>query len=107
MTERIEQLLSAIDELAPAIEETEAHHRAVRSHAFVFRHDVVPAVARLCESCDSLEAMLDDALGPLPEYRELQFPQELAERIAPISCPVLPGSGWRALRDRRDRDARC
>jgi glutamine synthetase len=75
MTERIEHLLNAIDDLALAFEKTEAHHGAVRDHALAFRHDVVPAVARLRESCDILETMVDDSLWPLPKYRELLFLQ--------------------------------
>ncbi|MBL8901199.1 MAG: hypothetical protein JNM84_26465 [Planctomycetes bacterium] len=73
MTERIEHLLTAIDDLAHAFEKTEAHHGAVRDHALAFRHDVVPGVARLRESCDILETMVDDSLWPLPKYRELLF----------------------------------
>ena len=41
--------------------------------ARAFREQVVPAMAALRETADALELVVDDALWPLPKYREILF----------------------------------
>jgi glutamine synthetase len=70
---RIESLVASIDELATVFEHAEHHGGAPREHAKTYRDKVVPAIARLRESADVIETMVDDGEWPLPKYREMLF----------------------------------
>jgi glutamine synthetase len=76
VSQRIESLIAAIDELSRAFEQAERHHGGgPRDHAAMYRDQVVPAMARLRDAADALEVVVDDSLWPLPKYRELLFLQ--------------------------------
>jgi glutamine synthetase len=70
---RIESLLAGIDALQKAFDHAEKHSGSVKDHATTYRDDVVPAVAKLRDSVDALEVLVDDELWPLPKYREMLF----------------------------------
>jgi glutamine synthetase len=70
---RIEAAQSAVEDLQRAFDAAEQGHNGPRDHATVFRNTVVPAIAKLRESCDALEQIVDDELWPLPKYREMLF----------------------------------
>jgi glutamine synthetase len=73
VAQRTETLLAGIDELQRAFDHAEKHPGSVKEHAVTYRDTVVPAIARLRESVDALELLVDDELWPLPKYRELLF----------------------------------
>jgi glutamine synthetase len=70
---RIESLLAGIDALQKAFDHAEKHSGSVKDHATTYRDDVVPAIAKLRDSVDALEVLVDDELWPLPKYREMLF----------------------------------
>jgi glutamine synthetase len=61
--------------LTSVFEQAEHHAGSPHEHAKTYRDKVVPAMARLREVADGLEAMVDDACWPLPKYREMLFLQ--------------------------------
>ena len=74
-SQHIEALIVGIDELQARFEHAEHHAGAPLDHARTYRDTVVPAISTLRESVDALEALVDDALWPLPKYREMLFIQ--------------------------------
>ena len=72
-SERIERLVDAIDDLGLAFERAEQHAGTAPEHAVLHRNDVVPKMAHLRECSDAIEVLVDDALWPLPKYREMLF----------------------------------
>ncbi|MEZ5967321.1 MAG: glutamine synthetase III [Planctomycetota bacterium] len=73
VSSRIESLLAGIEELHKIFDQAEKHGSGAKDHAVNFRDEVVPAIARLRESVDALETLVDDELWPLPKYREMLF----------------------------------
>jgi glutamine synthetase len=73
VTETIHRLKSANDQLGRerhAAEETKGGPNEV---AVAFRDRVVPVMNAVREHADLLETLVDDALWPLPKYREILF----------------------------------
>src|SRR5690606_16410056 len=73
VAQRIEALLTGIEELQKAFDQAEKHAGPVKEHAVLYRDAVIPAMNRLRETGDALEGLVDDELWPLPNYRELLF----------------------------------
>jgi glutamine synthetase len=67
----IDEFKSRTDDLATALEHSE--DGAAEKHAKHFRDSVVPKMASLRESGDSLECVIPHELWPLPTYREMLF----------------------------------
>ena len=72
---RVGALITAVDTLKDVYEKAEQNHGSLREHAAYYRDSVIPAMQKVRESCDALEAMVDDRLWPLPKYREMLFLQ--------------------------------
>ena len=64
-----------LDEVNAAFEHAEHHSGSPGEHAKTYRDKVVPGIVKLRETVDALETMVDDALWPLPKYREMLFMQ--------------------------------
>jgi glutamine synthetase len=75
MSARVEALVTGIDDLNAAFEHAEHHAGSPAEHSKTYRDKVVVAMARLRETVDLLETMVDDSLWPLPKYREMLFVQ--------------------------------
>ncbi|MEQ1634500.1 MAG: glutamine synthetase type III, partial [Planctomycetota bacterium] len=75
MSALIEQLIARIDDLGAQFEFAESHPGTPGEHAKVYRDKVATSVQRVRETADALETMVDDALWPLPKYREMLFVQ--------------------------------
>jgi glutamine synthetase len=75
MSALIEQLIARVDDLNASFEHAEHHTGAPQDHARVYRDKVTGGMARLRETVDALEVMVDDELWPLPKYREMLFVQ--------------------------------
>ena len=72
-TERIERLVTAIEDLNESFERAEKHTGSHLEHAVLYRDDVAPKM-NLVRSCsDAVELLVDDSLWPLPKYREMLF----------------------------------
>ncbi|HEX2951951.1 MAG TPA: glutamine synthetase III [Armatimonadota bacterium] len=79
-----EKLLASVtsttSDLQVAIDNLEAIHGQFNDeegdlleHAKFFKDQIIPAMNSVRESADSLESMIDDAIWPLPKYREMLF----------------------------------
>jgi glutamine synthetase len=75
MCARIEALVVGIDELQAQFDHAEQHGGAPAEHAKTYRDRVTGGIQKLRETVDALETMVDDALWPLPKYREMLFLQ--------------------------------
>jgi len=75
MSALIEQLIARVDDFNASFEHAEHHTGAPQDHARVYRDKVTGGMARLRETVDALEVMVDDELWPLPKYREMLFVQ--------------------------------
>jgi glutamine synthetase len=53
--------------------EDDGHHGDHTKHAKHYRDGVIPAMQAVREAADALELIVDDALWPLPKYREMLF----------------------------------
>jgi glutamine synthetase len=73
LTRRIGALIDAHEKLSAAFEKAERHGGSAREHATTYRDTVVPATQKVREAADALEVVVDDALWPLPKYREMLF----------------------------------
>ncbi|MBL8862283.1 MAG: glutamine synthetase III [Planctomycetes bacterium] len=73
ITDALNRLRSALGDLVKSRHQAEEHKGGVSDVARAFREDAVPAMARVREAADTLEALVDDDLWPLPKYRELLF----------------------------------
>ncbi len=78
--EHLAQITDTLNLLRPAIGDlVKARHAAEETKgtqndiARAFREEVVPAMAKVREHADRIEALVDDDLWPLPKYRELLF----------------------------------
>ncbi len=67
------QLAEAIDKLDRVRSEADAHHGDVTAHAKFYRDRVVAGMESVRTAADTLETLVDDALWPLPKYREMLF----------------------------------
>ncbi len=67
------QLTDAIEKLDKVRTEADAHHGDLTAHAKFYRDKVVPAMEAVRAAADGLELVTDDALWPLPKYREMLF----------------------------------
>jgi glutamine synthetase len=67
------RLRTAIGELEHARHEAEECKGGPPEAARAFRERVIPAMGALREIADGLECIVDDALWPLPKYREILF----------------------------------
>ncbi len=72
---RIETLVHGIDDLNAQFEHAEHHAGSPADHARTYRDRLVGSIAKLRETVDQLETMVDDELWPLPKYREMLFLQ--------------------------------
>lgn len=68
----ISSLKKAIDSLDAAMENTR-HIENEQAKAENYAAKVIPAMAKVREFADELEALVDDTLWPLPKYREMLF----------------------------------
>jgi glutamine synthetase len=75
VTTRVGGLITAADALREVYEKAEQNHGSLRDHAAYYRDTVIPAMQKVREACDALEAMVDDHIWPLPKYREMLFLQ--------------------------------
>jgi glutamine synthetase len=73
LCEGIARLRTTIGELEHARHAAEECKGGPAEAARAFREQVVPAMAALREVADGLELQVDDALWPLPKYREILF----------------------------------
>jgi glutamine synthetase len=73
LTDRVNGLIGAIETLQTAYDRAEAHHDGLKEHALISRDQVIPAMQKVREWCDLIEQVVDDALWPLPKYREMLF----------------------------------
>lgn len=75
----LEKVSTLVDDLDDAIELLEAaiekahSMKKVNLQARSYRDDVVPAMAKIRHAADSLEALVDADLWPLPSYAEMLF----------------------------------
>jgi glutamine synthetase len=65
------EFMAAIDSLEKALEKAGAVHGDAKKAARACRDAIVPAMAVCREAADALELLLDDALWPVPKYREM------------------------------------
>jgi glutamine synthetase len=65
------ELQAQSEKLDRAVEEAESDDIEVKADSLA--HRVVPALAAVREVCDKIEEVVDDALWPLPKYREMLF----------------------------------
>ncbi len=77
-TQRLTDLTAAIEKgisLANALESQRKKIEAltIEKQAFAFCDKIFPQINTLREVCDFLETLVDDALWPLPKYRELMY----------------------------------
>jgi glutamine synthetase len=70
-TERIENLLERREQLEKSIEKAESMEDI--EQAKFFAENVSQEMASLRQLCDEVEDSIDDALWPLPKYREMLF----------------------------------
>jgi glutamine synthetase len=61
--------------LQAQFDQAEQHGGAPAEHAKTYRDRVTGGIQKLRETVDALETMVDDALSPLPKYREMLFLQ--------------------------------
>ena len=73
LCEGANRLRGSIAELEHACHSAEDQKGGAAEVARAFRERVVPAMAALREVADGLEPLVDDALWPLPKYREILF----------------------------------
>jgi glutamine synthetase len=73
VTRSINELKRALDHLEQARAQADGHHGSPEQHAAAYRDLVMPAMAELRTHADALESQVDDALWPLPKYREMLF----------------------------------
>jgi glutamine synthetase len=73
LSERIARLRETIDGLDRARQEADGMHGDLRAAARFSRDRVIPAMGAVREVADVLELIVDDALWPLPKYREMLF----------------------------------
>jgi glutamine synthetase len=73
LSEGIGRLRTAIGELEHARHAAEEQKGGPADVARAFRDKVLPAMGTLREIADGLEPLVDDALWPLPKYREILF----------------------------------
>jgi glutamine synthetase len=73
LAEQVTRFRQAIDVLDRVRHEAEALHGDVRAQSRYYRDKAIPAMAQLREVGDVLELITDDALWPLPKYREMLF----------------------------------
>lgn len=69
----IDRMKTALDDLAAAHEELEEHGEDPERGAAFARDRLLPAMNAVRARADRLETMVDDAIWPLPKYRELLF----------------------------------
>ncbi len=67
------KLAGAIQDLDKTRADADAHGGDHAKHAKYYRDKVVPAMLAVREAADALELIVDDALWPLPKYREMLF----------------------------------
>jgi glutamine synthetase len=71
--EKASRLKEAIDALDHASRQVEEHTSDVLAHARLYQSSVRPAMNTVRKLADELEMVVDDALWPLPKFRELLF----------------------------------
>ncbi len=72
-TQAIGEIKRAIDALLRIQEDIEASDAEADEKAPRYRQEVLPAMNRIREHADLLERLVDDALWPLPKYRDMLF----------------------------------
>jgi glutamine synthetase len=73
VVEKASKLKEAIDALDSVSQEAEGHAGDVLSHAKLYQTKVLPPMNEVRKIADELETIVDDALWPLPKFRELLF----------------------------------
>jgi len=73
LAEQVTKFRQAVDALDRVRHEADALHGDVRSQSRHYRDKVLPVMAQVREVGDVLELIVDDALWPLPKYREMLF----------------------------------
>jgi len=71
--ERISRLKQAIDELDSRRARVEGEGHDELKRAKFWRDEILPAMSAVRGAADELEMIVDDALWPLPKYRELLY----------------------------------
>jgi glutamine synthetase len=70
LTSRLFDAIVALDKIRAV---AEGHHGDPTAHAKFTRDQVIPVMNGVREAADALELVVDDALWPLPKYREMLF----------------------------------
>lgn len=70
---KVSQLKQAIDALDAVNKESDEHQGELLAHAKHYQSKVLPAMNAVRKVADELEVIVDDALWPLPKFRELLF----------------------------------
>ncbi|MDL2271867.1 glutamine synthetase III [Desulfovibrio sp. OttesenSCG-928-I05] len=65
------EFMASIESLEKALEKTRATNGDAKKRARSCRDNIVPAMDVCRESADALELLVDDALWPVPKYREM------------------------------------
>jgi len=66
-------LKDACDRLDAVRDESDDHHGSVGQHAKFMRDRLIKAMDEVRSTADQLEQLVDDALWPLPKYREMLY----------------------------------
>ncbi|MBU1985126.1 glutamine synthetase type III, partial [bacterium] len=69
----VTRLMNTLENLDRVVGEAENHGNDPLAKASFQRSQVLPAMAELRTAADSLELLTDDAVWPLPKYREMLF----------------------------------
>lgn len=73
VTERINKLKAALEKLDALSHEVDAGDSDPLHHARFYQQKVIPAMNSVRQFSDELETMIDDALWPLPKFREMLY----------------------------------
>ncbi len=72
LSEKINRLKLSLENLAAINYEVDEAEDAL-SHARFYQEKVIPAMAAVRQAADELEVMVEDALWPLPKFREMLY----------------------------------
>jgi glutamine synthetase len=73
VAERVGQLRGALEQLDALSKEADEGDSDLLSHAKFYQQKVIPAMNNVRTVADELETMVDDALWPLPKFREMLY----------------------------------
>jgi glutamine synthetase len=73
VTDRVGKLKTALEKLDALSHEVDAGDSDPLHHAGFYQQKVIPAMNSVRQYADELETMVDDALWPLPKFREMLY----------------------------------